>query len=203
MKPTLRILALALAALLTPVAAPAKPATQTIVLAGGCFWGMQGVFERLRGVTDTTVGFSGGSAATAHYDVVSGGATGHAESIRIVYDPRTISFEQLLDVYFLVAHDPTQLDRQGPDDGPQYRSAIFYTTAAQRSASLAYIARLAQRHVYNAAVVTQVVAFRAFYPAEAYHQHYMDHNPYDPYIVFNDRPKVADLEKRFPLLVKR
>lgn len=199
-----RVLALALIAFLAPVAVPAAAApTQTIVLAGGCFWGMQGVFERLRGVTDTTVGFSGGSAATAHYDIVSTGETGHAESIKITYDPRVVSFNQLLDVYFLVAHDPTELNRQGPDDGTQYRSAIFYTTPAQRAASLAYIASLTKRHVYDAPVVTQVVPFRAFYAAEDYHQHYMDHNPNDGYIVENDLPKVQNLEKRFARLVKR
>jgi peptide-methionine (S)-S-oxide reductase len=204
MKSMYRVLALALIAFLAPVAVPAAAApTQTIVLAGGCFWGMQGVFERLRGVTDTTVGFSGGSAATAHYDIVSTGETGHAESIKITYDPRVVSFNQLLDVYFLVAHDPTELNRQGPDDGTQYRSAIFYTTPAQRAASLAYIASLTKRHVYDAPVVTQVVPFRAFYAAEDYHQHYMDHNPNDGYIVENDLPKVQNLEKRFARLVKR
>jgi len=204
MKSTYRVLILAIVALLIPVATPAaQPATQTVVLAGGCFWGMQGVFERLRGVTDTIVGFSGGSASTAHYEIVSDGETGHAESVKITYDPRVISFGQLLDVYFLVAHDPTELNRQGPDDGTQYRSAIFYTTPAQRAASLAYVASLTQRHVYNAPIVTQLVAFRAFYPAEDYHQHYMDHNPNEPYIVFNDRPKVENLERRFPQLVKR
>lgn len=202
MKSTLRLVVLALLASIVPIAVPAAP-TQTIVLAGGCFWGMQGVFERLRGVTDTTVGFSGGAAATAHYETVSDGATGHAESIKIVYDPSVISFERLLDVYFLIAHDPTELDRQGPDAGTQYRSAIFYTSAAQRSASLSYIAGLAKRHAYAGRIVTQVVPFRAFYPAEDYHQHYMDHNPYDPYILFNDRPKVLSLEKRFPQLLKR
>ncbi len=203
MKSLARILTLALLALLIPATAPAAPATRTIVLAGGCFWGMQGVFERLRGVTDTTVGFSGGSATTAHYETVSTGETGHAESIKITYDPRVISFERLLDVYFLIAHDPTELNRQGPDDGTQYRSAIFYTTAAQRAASLAYIANLTKRHVYNGPIVTQVVAFHAFYPAEAYHQHFMDHNPDDGYIVQNDAPKVANLLKRYPQLVKR
>ena len=199
-----RVLALALIAVLTPLAAPAASApTQTVVLAGGCFWGMQGVFERLRGVTDTTVGFSGGNAVTAHYEIVSTGETGHAESVKITYDPRVISFDRLLDVYFLVAHDPTELNRQGPDDGTQYRSAIFYTTPAQRAASLAYVASLTKRHIYDAPIVTQVVPFHAFYPAEAYHQHYMDHNPNDGYIVQNDLPKVQSLEKRFPQLVKR
>jgi len=204
MTSTFRVLILGLIALLIPVATPAAaPATQTVVLAGGCFWGMQGVFERLRGVTDTTVGFSGGAASTAHYEIVSGGETGHAESVKITYDPRVISFGQLLDVYFLVAHDPTELNRQGPDDGTQYRSAIFYTTQAQRASALAYIASLTQRHVYAAPIVTQVVAFHGFYPAEDYHQHYMDHNPNEPYILFNDRPKVENLQKRFPQLLKR
>jgi len=186
-----------------PIAASAAPRTDTVVLAGGCFWGVQGVFERLRGVVDTTAGFAGGSAMTAHYEVVSTGETGHAESVRVVYDPRVISFKQLLEVYFLVAHDPTELNYQGPDEGTQYRSAIFYTSGAQRAAALAEISALSKAHLYSAPIVTQVVPLAGFYPAEAYHQHYMDAHPDDGYIVANDRPKVENLRKKFPGLLKR
>ncbi len=200
MKPLIRTLAFALCAVLVPGVAHAQPATQTVVLAGGCFWGIQGVFEHVRGVVDTTAGFSGGAASTAHYDDVSEGDTGHAESVKIVYDPHTISFRQLLDIYFLVAHDPTELNRQGPDSGTQYRSEIFYTTASQRAAALAYIASLSQKHTYSGPIVTKMAPLVGFYPAEAYHQHYLDHNPYDPYILFNDKPKVAALKARFPQL---
>lgn len=185
---------------IAPLKAPAAQ-SQTIVLAGGCFWGMQGVFEHLKGVT-TTVGYAGGAAATAHYEIVSGGDTGHAESVRVVYDPAIVSLTQLFDVYFLVAHDPTQINRQGPDDGTQYRSSIFYTTTAQRDATIAYIASLTKRHVFNAPIATQVVPLRGFYAAEAYHQHYMDKNPDDGYIVYNDVPKVQALRKRFPQLLR-
>lgn len=199
----LSALVLTLAAALLPATASAAPKTQSVVLAGGCFWGMQGVFERLRGVVDTTVGYAGGTAETADYETVSTGGTGHAESVRIVYDPAVISFDQLLRVYFLVAHDPTELDYQGPDHGTQYRSAIFYETAAQRSAALAEIAALTNAHAYRGPIVTQVVPLRGFYPAEAYHQHYMDAHPDDAYIVYNDVPKIEALRKRFPQLLSR
>ena len=186
---------------LAPLPAPAAP-TQTIVLAGGCFWGMQGVFERLKGVT-TTVGYAGGSAATAHYDMVSTSTTGHAESVKVTYDPSVISLAQLFDVYFLIAHDPTQVDRQGPDEGTQYRSAIFYTTSAQRAAAIAYVASLTKHRIFHAPIVTQIVPLKGFYPAEAYHQHFMDNNPNDPYIVYNDAPKVVALRAKYPQLLAK
>ncbi len=175
---------------------------QHVVLAGGCFWGMEGVFEQLKGVSNVVSGYAGGSKPTAHYETVSTGLTGHAESVDITYDPAKISFRQLLDVYFLVAHDPTQLNRQGPDEGSQYRSEIFYTTGAQRAESLAYIAQLTARKAFRNAIVTKIEALQGFYPAEAYHQHFMQHNPDNPYIVYNDKPKVEALHKRFPNLVK-
>ncbi len=200
-----RMLAAAIAAIFC-LAGAVRPASaqpqQTVVLAGGCFWGMQGVFERLRGVT-TVVGYAGGSAPTATYEQVSTGATGHAESVMITYDPAMISFRQLLDVFFTVAHDPTQLDRQGPDQGSQYRSVIFYSTLGQRVTALADIAVLTRTHAFRDPIVTQVVRLRGFYAAEAYHQHYMDQHPDDPYIVFNDLPKVRALRQRFPGLLRR
>jgi peptide-methionine (S)-S-oxide reductase len=184
-----------------PLKAPAAQ-TQTIVLAGGCFWGMQGVFERLKGVT-TTVGYAGGASATAHYEIVGTGETGHAESVQIVYDPSLISLQQLFSVYFFVAHDPTQVNRQGPDDGSQYRSSIFYTTPVQRDAAITFVNALTKRHAFGAPIATQIVPLRAFYPAEAYHQHYMDHNPDDPYIVYNDAPKVVALRSKYPQLLAK
>jgi len=173
-----------------------------VVLAGGCFWGMQGVFEPLKGVTKVVAGYSGGSALTAHYDIVSTGTTGHAESVDVTYDPSKISFKQLLDVYFLVAHDPTELNRQGPDDGSQYRSEIYYTTPQQRDEAQAYIKRLTGAKVYAAPIVTKLEPLRAFYAAEAYHQDFMAHNPDNPYIVYNDKPKLAALRHRFPQLLR-
>src|SRR5579863_4122798 len=181
-------------------AAPAQAATDRVVLAGGCFWGMQRVFESLRGVDRVVAGYSGGNASTAQYETVSTGTTGHAESVEITYDPSKISFRQLLDVYFLVAHDPTELNRQGPDEGTQYRSEIFYTSAEQRADALAYIAHMAQQHVYSSRIVTIVAPLRGFYPAEAYHQDYAVHNPQNPYIVFNDLPKLKALREKFPSL---
>jgi peptide-methionine (S)-S-oxide reductase len=191
----------AILALFFATPAPAAAQQQTVVLAGGCFWGMQGVFERLKGVS-TVVGYAGGNAQTAHYEIVSTGETGHAESVRLTYDPSQISFADILKVFFLVAHDPTELNRQGPDEGSQYRSVIFYTTPEQYNASLAYIETLQKQHVFAAPIVTQVVPLRGFYPAEDYHQHYMDNNPDSPYIVFNDAPKVANLQKKFPALLR-
>jgi peptide-methionine (S)-S-oxide reductase len=182
--------------------APGSPATQKVVLAGGCFWGVEAVFESLKGVTSAVSGYSGGSKETAHYDMVSTGTTGHAESVEVTFDPSKISFEQILEVYFLVAHDPTELNRQGPDDGTQYRSAIFYATPEQKRAADAYIAELARQKIFNAPIVTQVVPLVAFYPAEAYHQHFVANNPYYPYVLFNDKPKLANLRKQFPALVK-
>ena len=176
--------------------------TQSVVLAGGCFWGMQAVFEDLRGVDHVVAGYSGGSALTAHYDIVSTGLTGHAESVQITYDAKRISFAQILAVYFLVAHDPTELDRQGPDDGSQYRSEIFYTMPSQRATALATIKSLEREHVYSAPIVTQLEPLRAFYPAEAYHQDFVAHHPDYPYVVINDLPKLQALRQRFPRLAR-
>ena len=197
-----RVIALLLGlGLFAPAAASAAP-LRHVVLAGGCFWGMQAVFEPLKGVTKVVAGYSGGSALTAHYDIVSTGMTGHAESVEITYDPTQVSFKQLLDVYFLVAHDPTELNRQGPDDGTQYRSEIFYATTAQRGEAQAYIKHLASAKVYPAPIVTKLEPLRAFYAAEAYHQDFMAHNPDNPYIVYNDKPKLAALRHRFPQLLR-
>jgi len=171
------------------------------VLAGGCFWGMEAVFGDLRGVVEAMPGYSGGSAATAHYDLVSTGTTGHAESVRVTYDPAQISFRQLLDVYFLVAHDPTELNRQGPDDGTQYRSAIFVADAEQRSEAQAEIDRLTAEHRFSAPIVTALEPFRAFYPAESYHRHFVALHPDYPYVVYNDLPKLAALKQDYPKLV--
>ncbi len=182
--------------------APANASSQRVVFAGGCFWGMQLVFESLKGVDAAVAGYAGGSADTAHYETVSTGTTGHAESVEITYDPTRISFAQLLDVYFLVAHDPTELNFQGPDSGTQYRSEIFYTSPQQQSEAVAAIAHLASRHVYSSKIVTIVAPLRGFYPAEAYHQNFAVHNPQNPYIVFNDIPKMAKLRQQFPQLVK-
>jgi peptide-methionine (S)-S-oxide reductase len=185
-------------------APPAHPTkhTETAVLAGGCFWGLEAVFERVRGVSKVVSGFSGGDADTAHYETVSTGTTGHAESVEITYDPAQISYAQLLDVYFHVATDPTELNRQGPDEGTQYRSEIFYTTAEQQRTAKATIAALTAAHAFNAPIVTTVEPMRGFYPAEAYHQHFYDRNPTYPYIVYNDKPKVEALHQRYPQLVK-
>jgi peptide-methionine (S)-S-oxide reductase len=201
MKNVLRILAAGFVFAALVGAAP--PARERVVLAGGCFWGMQAVFEQLRGVTSVVAGYSGGSKADAHYDIVSTGQTGHAESVSITYDPSQISFKQLLDVYFLVAHDPTQLNRQGPDEGPQYRSEIFYTTDAQRAQAQQYIASLQRSHVYAAPIVTKLAALSGFYPAEQYHQDFVAHNPDNPYVVFNDKPKLVHLRERFASLLRR
>lgn len=184
----------------TPAAA--APQTERVVLAGGCFWGMQLVFESLRGVDRAVAGYAGGEASTAQYETVSTGTTGHAESVEVTYEPARISFKQLLDVYFLVAHDPTQLNRQGPDDGPQYRSEIFYTTAEQRTEAVRYIARLPSQHVYPSKIVTLVAPLHGFYAAEPYHQDFAVHNPQNPYIVINDVPKLQKLRREFPQLVK-
>lgn len=196
---------LAVLAALTLIAGLPRPAaaaqTETAVLAGGCFWGMEAVFERLRGVKNVVAGFSGGAAPTAHYELVGTGMTGHAESVEITYDPSQISYAQLLDVYFTVAHDPTELNRQGPDEGTQYRSAIFFATPAQERVARAAIARLTASHRFSAPIVTQVVPLRGFYAAEAYHQHYYDRHPDAPYIVYNDVPKVKALHDKFPQLV--
>ena len=175
---------------------------QTAVLAGGCFWGVEAVFEHVKGVIKVTSGYSGGAADTAQYGTVSTGETGHAESVRIVYDPSQISYGQLLKVFFSVAHDPTELNRQGPDTGTQYRSAIFYGSEEQQRIAEAYIDQLNKAKVFGAPIVTKVTALRSFYEAESYHQDYLEHHPDEPYIVFNDLPKVENLRKHFPELYK-
>jgi peptide-methionine (S)-S-oxide reductase len=176
---------------------------QTAVFAGGCFWGVEAVFERLSGVTDAVSGFSGGEAKTAHYEIVSTGQTGHAESVKVTYDPSQITYGQLLKVFFSVAHDPTELNRQGPDTGTQYRSAIFYANEEQRRVAEAYIQQLNQAHVFSRQIVTQVVPLKAFYPAEAYHQNFVKRNPMYPYVMYNDLPKLSKLKKEYPTLCKR
>jgi peptide-methionine (S)-S-oxide reductase len=171
---------------------------QTAVIAGGCFWGIQAVFQHVKGVTNATSGYSGGDARTAQYETVSTGQTGHAESVNITYDPSQITYGQLLRVFFSVAHDPTQLNRQGPDEGTQYRSVIFYNSDEQKRVAEAYIAQLEKAKVFPHRIVTQVVPLKAFYPAEAYHQNYATIHPNDPYIRYNDAPKVAHLQQQFP-----
>ena len=177
-----------------------KPATAVAVLAGGCFWGLEGVFEHVAGVKDVVSGYAGGAAATAHYEIVGSGLTGHAESVRITYDPSKVTFGQLLRVYFSVATDPTQLNRQGPDSGTQYRSTIFAQTPEQARIAKAYVAQL--KPVYDRPVVTTIETGKAFYPAEAYHQNFLRLNPDYGYIVVNDAPKVAALKKLFPGVYK-
>jgi peptide-methionine (S)-S-oxide reductase len=171
---------------------------QTAVLAGGCFWGVQGVYEHVRGVKQVLSGYSGGSKATAEYEVVSRGRTGHAESVQIRFDPKEISYGEILRIYFSVVHDPTQLDQQGPDSGPQYRSNIFYASSGQRKIAQAYIVQLDQAKVFERPIVTRVDPLKAFYPAEEYHQDFLQHNPNHPYIVINDLPKIDNLRKIFP-----
>jgi peptide-methionine (S)-S-oxide reductase len=195
------------AATKTPIPAVANdaslaqsPGRQTAVFAGGCFWGTQSVFERVKGVLATTAGYAGGSASTATYAQVTTETTGHAESVRVVYDPSKITYGQLLRVFFSVAHDPTQLNRQGPDVGTSYRSAIFYANEEQRQISLAYIAQLDAARVFSKPIVTQVVPLKGFYDAEQYHQDYALHNPDNPYIQVCDRPKIEALKKQFPEL---
>lgn len=175
---------------------------ETVVLAGGCFWGMEAVFESLKGVSSAVSGYAGGNARTARYELVSTGMTGHAESVEVTFDPSQISFNQILSVYFLVAHDPTELNRQGPDEGSQYRSSIFYTNDEQRRTAYAMIRQLEQQKTFSGRIVTQVVPLAAFYPAEGYHQHFVALNPDYPYVVFNDLPKLRHLRSQFPNLVK-
>jgi peptide-methionine (S)-S-oxide reductase len=210
-------LLLALAVAAAPFAAQAEPAViippppmaetlaegaglETAVLAGGCFWGVQAVFQRIRGVTKAVSGYAGGSAGTARYELVSRGTTGHAESVEVTWDPARVSYAQLLQVFFTVAHDPTELNRQGPDVGTQYRSAIFFTTPAQKTGAQAYIDQLAAAKKFPRAIVTQVVPLAGFHRAEDYHQDYFNRHPDEPYIVYNDWPKVDSLRKAFPSL---
>jgi len=205
----MRILSLVglLAALLRAAALPA-PSTDlpdsrpvaSIVVAGGCFWGIEGVYEHVKGVKQAISGYAGGNASTAQYEVVSTGRTGHAESVKVVYDPAQVSFGKLLQVFFSVAHDPTELNRQGPDEGTQYRSAIFYSTDDERRVAEAYIEQLTGAKVFKHKIVTQLTALQGFFPAEDYHQHYLEHHPNQPYIMFNDLPKIRNLKKQFPEL---
>jgi len=188
-----------------PVPAPtqdapraATPGQRTAVVSGGCFWGIQAVFQHVKGVISATSGYSGGSAKTAEYEIVSTGETGHAESVQIVYDPSQITYGELLRVFFSVAHDPTQLNRQGPDEGTQYRSSIFYSNDEQKRIAEAYIVQLDKARVFPRPIVTQVAPLQAFYPAEAYHQNYATLHPNQPYILFNDAPKVEHLRHEFP-----
>ncbi|HVP18130.1 MAG TPA: peptide-methionine (S)-S-oxide reductase MsrA [Spirochaetia bacterium] len=203
------LLAGALGAAAAPAMVPNAPmdtpammkGTQTAVLSGGCFWGMEGVFERLRGVLDVTSGYSGGQADTAHYEMVSTGSTGHAESVMIHFDPTRISYGTLLKVFFTVAHDPTELNYQGPDYGSQYRSVIWYANEGQKTVAETYIQSLDKAKIFSKPIVTQVEPLKAFYAAEDYHQKFLDKNPDYPYIVFWDLPKIADLKRTYPDLV--
>lgn len=191
------VLALAFAA--SPATAASR--TETAVLAGGCFWGMESVFEHVKGVKDVVSGYAGGGASDANYEAVSSEGTRHAEAVRITYDPAQISYAQLLQIYFTVAHDPTQVNRQGPDVGPSYRSAIFPQSPSQERFARAFIARLNAAHIYKTPIATRIER-GGFYPAEAYHQDFARRHPSYPYIVFNDRPKVVALHMRFPALYK-
>jgi len=183
-------------ALDTPAAEAAGP--QTAVLAGGCFWGLQGMFEHVNGVTKVVAGYSGGTRETAHYEMVGTERTGHAESVEITFDPKRISYGQLLRLYFAVAHDPTELDRQGPDSGPSYRSEIFFSSPTQERIARAYVEQLTKGKVFSGSIVTKIEPLKGFYPAEDYHQDFLIHNPTYPYIVRNDLPKIAALKKVYP-----
>jgi peptide-methionine (S)-S-oxide reductase len=183
--------------------APGAAAEATAVFAGGCFWGVEGVFEHLRGVKSATAGYAGGTVASPSYEQVSSGSTGHAESVRVVFDPAQISYKQLLAVFFSVAHDPTERNRQGPDVGTQYRSIVFYANDEEKREAEAYVAELTAKKVYPRPIVTEIVPLRGFYQAEDYHQGYMQRHPHQPYIVFNDAPKLVQLERQFPDLYRK
>jgi peptide-methionine (S)-S-oxide reductase len=182
--------------------APASAASETAVLAGGCFWGVQGVFQHVKGVTAAESGYAGGDRATANYDAVSRGSTGHAESVRITYDPSQVTYGQLLWIFFSVVHDPTQLDRQGPDEGRQYRSVIFAQDPTQQRVAESYIAQLTRAAVFPSPIVTNVAQKAEFFPAERYHQDFLNSNPSNRYIVINDMPKLHDLKQLFPALYR-
>ena len=182
---------------------PAATGEQVAVFAGGCFWGIEGVYEHVKGVKQAVSGYSGGEKSTAHYEMVSEGNTGHAESVYVVFDPAQVTYGQLLKIFFSVAHDPTTKDRQGPDSGSQYRSVIFYANEDQKRVAEGYIKQLEDAKVFSHRIVTQVVPLKAFYAAEAHHQHFMENNPTYPYIVYNDLPKVNALKKHYPELCKR
>ena len=187
-----------------PIETPASNAigVQKIVLAGGCFWGVQGVYQHMKGVTSAISGYAGGSPEQANYSAVSSGRTGHAESVEVIFDPQVVSYGQILQVFFSVAHDPTELDRQGPDVGPQYRSEIFTQDEAQAALAKSYIAQLDKAGVYRQKIVTKIEPLKTFSPAEAYHQDYLVHHPYQPYIVYNDLPKIENLKRLFPDLYR-
>jgi peptide-methionine (S)-S-oxide reductase len=175
---------------------------ETAVISGGCFWGIQAVYEHTKGVTSATAGYAGGTSETAHYEMVGSGSTGHAESVKIVFDPSKITYGQILMIFFSVAHNPTELNKQGPDWGTQYRSSVFYANDSQKKIAEAYIAQLNEAKVYNQKIATVVVPLNGFFPAEGYHQDYLKHNPNNPYIMINDLPKLANLKKDFPELYR-
>jgi peptide-methionine (S)-S-oxide reductase len=181
---------------------PAKADSEVAVLAGGCFWGVQGVFQHVSGVTGAVSGYAGGEKATAHYEQVGTGTTGHAEAVKVTFDPHKITYGRILQIYFSVAHDPTQLNRQGPDIGSQYRSVIFPLDQAQAETAKAYIAQLDEAHAFSAPIVTRIEPDRPFYPAEAYHQDFLARHPAHPYIVINDLPKIESLKRLFPDLYR-
>ena len=196
---TTLILAPALLAAASALAQAPKPArTQSVVVAGGCFWGVEGVYEHMRGVKKVVSGYAGGDSGSANYRKVSTGSTGHAEAVQITFDPAEISYGDILRVFFSVAHDPTQLNRQGPDTGPQYRSAIFYASDAERDLARSYIAELDKSGRFSRNIVTRVDPLKAFYPAEKYHQDFIAQNPHHPYVVFHDLPKIRALKKLYP-----
>jgi peptide-methionine (S)-S-oxide reductase len=180
--------------------AAVSPTEQTAVFAGGCFWGVDAVFKHVKGVSDVQSGYAGGKAATANYEQVSNGNTGHAESVKIRFNPNQVTYQQLLQVFFYVAHNPTELNRQGPDDGNQYRSVIFYTTIEQQKTAQSYVNTLTASHKFDAPIVTQILPLQQFYPAEKYHQNYLALHPSEPYIVINDMPKLKRLRNLFPAL---
>ena len=182
--------------------APVAKGEQVAVFAGGCFWGVEAVFEHVTGVIRVTSGYAGGSVASPSYDAVSSGETGHAESVEIVFDPTQISYGKLMQIFFSVAHDPTQLNRQGPDEGTQYRSAIYYVTETQKREAQSYVAQLTSAKTFSRPIVTELAPLRTFYPAEAYHQDFAEKHPMHPYIVINDRPKVVQLKRQFPELYR-
>jgi peptide-methionine (S)-S-oxide reductase len=181
---------------------PTTKAKQTLVLAGGCFWGVEAVFEKLKGVDRVVSGYAGGEAATAKYDLVSNGNTKHAEAVEITYNPEQISFGQLLKVFFAIAHNPTEINRQGPDEGSQYRSAIFFTNSDQQRVAQAYVNQITQAKVFQQPIATQITNLSKFYPAEEYHQNFIDRNPNYPYVLIHDIPKLNQLRQQFPELVK-
>ncbi len=181
---------------------PAASSAQVAVLAGGCFWGQQGMFEHVRGVTKVVAGYSGGEASTAHYTMVGTETTGHAESVEITFDPKQITYGQLLQLFFSVAHDPTQLDRQGPDRGPSYRSEIFFASPEQEHVARAYVAQLTNAKVFQSPIVTRIEPLKAFYEAEGYHQDYLIYHPNQPYIMYNDLPKIEALKRVYPQLYR-